>query len=265
MKNKKKCIFCKRSTPDVKLTKEHILPKWMKDKITNKKSFFYKGGYNATPFDSTIEYEVRQMDGLSPFDLTVSAVCNECNNGWMSIDLEEPLQPLLIDLSNGVSREITSNEASLLVRWAIKTAIIKALTEKGYFAIPDAHITSIFCGEIPKYVNVWIGCYPNEVWFTSRFQRAMTVQGERTYIASFRINSLFIHVIGSENEEMDNYYDKEYFQKFESEIGTMVNITKLDRGERLTWPPNNLIKISAHELSGTIGYLFYELPLLCQS
>lgn len=265
MENKKKCIFCKRSPPEVRLTREHLLPKWMKKKITNKKTFFYKGGYSTSPTNLPLKYEVRQMNGLSPFDLTVSAVCNECNNGWMSIDLEEPIQPLLIDICGGVSRHITSSEASLLARWALKTSIVKALTEKGYFAIPDNHVASVFCGKMPEHVNVWIGCYPDEIGFVSRFQRVMSSQGHRTYIASFQINSLFIHVIGSENEKMDSYYDKEYFSMVEREIGAMINITKLDDGERLVWPPNNLIKITAHELSGIIGHLFYGLPLLVEA
>lgn len=261
MKITKTCIFCKKSPPDVTMTKEHLFPKWMKEKIPYEKSIIFSGNYREDIFSPGNKYELREMDGLSPFDMAVAAVCNQCNNGWMSCELEEPIQSILIDLTHGFTRELTNDDIKLLIRWSIKTAIIRAKIEKGLFGIPEEHIRSVFENRPLESVNVWIGCYPPDTECFTRFQRVVDENGYKAYTASFRINSLFIQIIGCEDYSLEDIYDKSFFTQREDSIGFMVNITALEKHQKIAWPLKEKIRINHHLLSGLIGHTYFNLPL----
>jgi hypothetical protein len=69
------------------------------------------------------------------------AVCGRCNNGWMS-RLESTAKPLILDLAGGRKRavDLTNEEATVVAKWALKTAYALHTSSNWRRVVPDSHI-----------------------------------------------------------------------------------------------------------------------------
>jgi hypothetical protein len=114
------CIFCgvllkpsRREKPDSR-TDEHVYARWYRDNVVNQKiKMFTSDGTTAT---------MHRQPSLEAF--VNSAVCRECNSGWMST-LETQVDPIFEKLTNGTDISVlTPEEVETLARWAGKTAIV---------------------------------------------------------------------------------------------------------------------------------------------
>ena len=90
--------------------------------------------------------------------LVEGRVCGACNNGWMS-RLEESAKPTLIELienRRGVW-EIGDQEASIVAKWAVKTAYVLANVSKGNKPVQPEHIACLNgdTGLVPNAVGVF--------------------------------------------------------------------------------------------------------------
>jgi hypothetical protein len=107
------CFFCMR---DAKLTREHVIPRWLRGPLAD------------TPrWESAMWYRTEfSMDSSPPLrkrltDQVLRRVCGTCNSGWMS-DLEVEVRPLLEPLIAGEVLVVSGSDQELLRRWALKTA-----------------------------------------------------------------------------------------------------------------------------------------------
>jgi hypothetical protein len=122
----KHCRGCGKSTKIVGLSSEDIVPKWLQphlhiDNIQLKQTVVTESGPRL----------LRQLP-LERFRYK-GAVCETCNNGWMS-DLEKEAKPILLPLVEG-SRHVSSlGEAERLsiARWAFKTAFMILGAQSSY-------------------------------------------------------------------------------------------------------------------------------------
>ncbi|VEA73392.1 Uncharacterised protein [Serratia rubidaea] len=256
----KSCFFCKRSSPEIKLTKEHILPKWMERKIKHEKEIYFLGNHRERPLGKLEDETVRNMSGLGPFSLTVSDVCGDCNNGWLST-LESEAKPILDYLINGRNYSLTRKDTCIISRWAIKTSMVRSLTDKGINTIPPSHIEAIVNGLIPDNTMVYIGCYTNKNRYFTRHQRFMSADNDRIYITTLCINSLFIQVIGAETDKLHNTYDHNYLESLEISHGKIHPLHPLKHGG-IKWPFKEKLKTGPNETSGLIGNKYFNAPLL---
>lgn len=143
----KKCVFCGNSSEKSRLTKEHILPKWLK-KIVPQDKWHWFISSNGT--DSPNQ---RLVNGQTIFDATISAVCEQCNNGWMSSKLEEPASQLLPALIRGDEISLDNSQKYLISLWATKTAFIRVLLDNDN-ALPESYYRDVSELKIPYSINV---------------------------------------------------------------------------------------------------------------
>ncbi|EML9404735.1 TPA: hypothetical protein ACNVSR_005067 [Klebsiella pneumoniae] len=200
----KKCVFCGNNSDINKLTKEHVLPKWLKKIIHQEKWHWYISSYGM---DAPKQ---RLIKGQTIFDSTISAVCEQCNNGWMSSKLEEPVSKLLPDLIKGNETVLNKAQKYLISLWAVKTAFIRVLLD-GENVLPESYYRDVSELKIPYGINV-ILCSKvlgsSEV--RNRALRAKDNFGGHVFIFGMEIGSLLLIVssfstlasAGTQNQEI---------------------------------------------------------------
>lgn len=201
-KMNKQCIFCgNKSSHEIKITAEHVLPKWMKKEIPSTKDGKYTSYYSD---DNEVKQRNFEKKGQTAFDQTVNRICNECNNGWMS-KLENEVKESLFGLIVGQPAPLFDEELHNLALWGVKTAIVRALVDAGDSLIPDSHYLSSKKGIIPKNIIVYIGNYKSEAMgLASRFAKGYTNDKSKFYFCSFFIYHLYTHVVYIEDDELFN-------------------------------------------------------------
>ncbi|WP_454795512.1 hypothetical protein [Klebsiella quasipneumoniae] len=143
----RKCVFCGINSDKNRLTKEHVLPKWLKKIVPQDKwHWFISSNSTDTP-------KQRIVNGLTIFDATISVVCEQCNNGGMSSQLEEPASKLLPALIKGNEIHLDNDQKYLISLWATKTAFIRVLLD-GDNVLPESYYRDIRKLKIPNSINV---------------------------------------------------------------------------------------------------------------
>src|SRR4051812_46683479 len=100
------CIFCGGGP----LTLEHVWPAWL------------IALFPALP--STITFRGRERQATTSDELTVRAVCEKCNGGWMS-DLEQQAKPLLMELLEERPYSfMPPGMQDVISAWAVKTVMV---------------------------------------------------------------------------------------------------------------------------------------------
>lgn len=139
--------MCERSAPEVRLSREHVLPRSLRDTVDYSDGHTFTGG--TGPTIARFEYsDYRRPTGLT--DVTVRTVCTDCNNGWMSA-LEVQANPILRRLIDGAD-SVTATEADTVRLWAAKTgAVTQMAAARGDDEPPVAadDRASIRRGEVP--------------------------------------------------------------------------------------------------------------------
>lgn len=122
---RRKCIFCERQPPDIKITGEHIFSDWLRELFPRDDKTTHTQGVITWPLAGPPD--VPPSIKLSPKlghsgSRKVSAVCDRCNERWMS-NLEEAAKPILIQMITGRGGEISPSMQRTLATWAAKTAM----------------------------------------------------------------------------------------------------------------------------------------------
>lgn len=120
------CIFCQRTRPLVKITKEHLFSRWVDDILTPE----------LLGPDRSFERTVGDADGVRqarswPVEIiavieapVVCGSCDDgCNEGWMSgLDgqVKQIIQPMML----GESAVITPQEQLVIATWAAMKAMV---------------------------------------------------------------------------------------------------------------------------------------------
>jgi len=119
------CFFCAR---DAKLTREHVIPRWLRKPLGDTPRWEMDMWYRT-------ELEMEKSPPLwrRRTDQILRRVCGDCNSGWMS-NLEVEVRPLLEPLIAGEVLVVSSSDQDLLRRWALKTAAVLGPLQRA----PDA-------------------------------------------------------------------------------------------------------------------------------
>ncbi|WP_323210762.1 hypothetical protein [Vibrio parahaemolyticus] len=138
MSKNKVCIFCNRTYPEVKMSKEHIIRKKFRkllglggiahhweQKIVNQ----------STGSIEPLEKRIPQ----SPYETTLNKVCKECNESWLN-DIENNVEHLLVSLAlNNQEIRGTIEDSKSLALWSYKTSVIKAKADTIFNPIPESY------------------------------------------------------------------------------------------------------------------------------
>jgi hypothetical protein len=104
----RECIFCGGTPVEV----EDAWPLWLR------RRFETPAEVRAT---RTGEKPITFL--TDKIELRLKAVCEKCNQGWMS-DLEQRAEPILSPMINGVSTGLDRTTQQIVATWAVKTAMV---------------------------------------------------------------------------------------------------------------------------------------------
>lgn len=115
----RKCIYCGNS----KVTKEHIISKWINKAFPSKKEFHYldpwkKDRENANRY---IFKPTKTKQGHLG-TLKIEYVCSQCNNGWMS-EIVNNSKQLIINLIKDKNQEFSIEQLAFLSSWIVLSAL----------------------------------------------------------------------------------------------------------------------------------------------
>lgn len=233
------CVFCGKSSEQVQITKEHILPKWMKKAFPHAKRYLYSSDYAGK---NSVKREVK---GQTSFDMVISRVCQHCNNGWMSQQLEAPLKDTLSKMILGEQIRIDVNKINLLCVWAFKTAIVRALIDNGRTFIPQEYYAKAAKLQIPNGCSIYLadrGCQ-NDFYYTRH--TTLGPENKPGFICALEIRSLVLFVLCSEfqetraflNDECERINNTRYIKKIWPPLPSSVIASPIPRS--ITWPLDN--------------------------
>jgi hypothetical protein len=124
-----RCVGC--DEPLIAASREHILPDWLAKEvfIPNAQLKQYRRDEDSQKED------LLRAHGLNNF--VVKNVCENCNNGWMSL-LENNAKPFILELMNeGETLKDFAHDGKLaLSRWAVKTAFMIASAQQNQISLP---------------------------------------------------------------------------------------------------------------------------------
>jgi hypothetical protein len=109
----KKCAFCTRSAD----SDEHIFSTWMLKLLPPNQRYLLHE--RIVSQDEYIRYPKKNIK------ITANAVCTQCNNGWMSEEIETPLKSVLKDaFFDEIPQFFTLPELALISAFAFKTLVM---------------------------------------------------------------------------------------------------------------------------------------------
>ena len=186
----RQCLFC-CNDPN---SKEHAWPNWILRMRKDKNWGPIRRTVGGLPVKVTASAEVK-----------IEAVCQPCNNGWMS-RLETENKSLIGSLLNDLSIPLDTSQQTSLVRWTLKTAmVLDAVTkERNRFytksECENLHVNSL----IPDRTTIWVGRYfrsslsldGTEVWIDlPRIPKVAKVCVTTILVGHLAIQSVTTHVL----------------------------------------------------------------------
>jgi hypothetical protein len=137
-----------------RLTKEHVLGKWIKDVFPEGPS---GGAYSRLGWVGDNERsEIRYDTEL--FEQEVRAVCSECNNGWMST-MEASVQGFLSPMVHHWEQtRLTRHDQRHLAAWTLKTLLVSQYMQPAKRFIPDSVYADFYKTKEPGNNHmIWLG------------------------------------------------------------------------------------------------------------
>jgi hypothetical protein len=120
------CIFCERSKPLVKITKEHLFSRWVDDVLTPELLGPDRSYERTTAAkDGVVRTRTWPAEVVAAIEMAV--VCggrpDGCNNGWMS-GLDGLVRQLLVPMMLGNRRTLTAEEQATIAAWAAMKSMV---------------------------------------------------------------------------------------------------------------------------------------------
>jgi hypothetical protein len=158
-----KCLFCDRRRPEVEMSHEHGVPKWIRRIPSVKKNIVLAKGAKyrdipitqLDPSTQSVRTTVVQTKtkALHVTQMTLD-VCKECNTGWMA-RLEEKIKDMLTPAIEGHNVKLTRAQAALVSLWAAKTAAVAELDVPQMAVIDRTQRELIFGQQMPRGFAVY--------------------------------------------------------------------------------------------------------------
>lgn len=150
------CAWC-GSTP---LSREHLVPFWLGEILAD--AFGTDEGYDfAFEFIGTDGNRTARSHPQRRPEVVVKAVCEDCNNGWMS-KLEVEVRPFLEPMVRGEQVRLTVGDQVTLARWAAKVAVLLDHYEGGAVVLGEDDLIQIHReGSAPPSYHIRLAFRPD--------------------------------------------------------------------------------------------------------
>jgi hypothetical protein len=201
----RKCAFCMKAPPEVKISRSHVIKKEFIQHLTPvlKDSFTT---FDAVVIDSVTRETKRKnwrAKALSIYDVAVKDVCLVCNKGWILEDVEKPIFDVLLAVALGRPVCVPRDSARRMALWASVTALQRALTEQGERTIPADHYRWIMERLEPPpltYVAIARSSRTSHAQRLYRFGEMRDDEIIYGYQATFLMGELAVFVVGFAGE-----------------------------------------------------------------
>jgi hypothetical protein len=123
---RRRCIFCERQPPDVKISREHIFGDWLGEIFPRDATTTHTHGVIDWPVTGPAEVPPTvTIGGGQGHSGTkkVKVVCATCNETWLSAKIEAAAKPVLTSLIAGRPGELSVAMQRTLATWAAKTVM----------------------------------------------------------------------------------------------------------------------------------------------
>jgi hypothetical protein len=92
-------------------------------------------------------------------EITVKAICQECNSRWLNDEVEQPVQQFLIPMLHGRPTYLHADQQRLLALWTAKTAMLADLLRPNDRLIPDETFGALHQARTAPLASqhVWVG------------------------------------------------------------------------------------------------------------
>jgi len=136
-----RCVFCQRSEPEVQMTDEDVISKWFDKALTPE--ILGPGRSAKRTYINKFDGSTRNKRWPSPQKLSVvkiKAVCQACNNGWMS-RLDARAKSILSPAISGRGITIDPEQQIALATWiTMKSMVLESGPAWGVEAVPSFSI-----------------------------------------------------------------------------------------------------------------------------
>jgi hypothetical protein len=136
------CLFCRRSPPEIKMSKEHIWSDWLPEILPRQHS--RSEGY-TTNVGKGATYTIHQGDVGTK---KVRVVCTDCNNGWMS-QIVTAAKPYAMALISGQNIYLDQNGQRAMANWIGLSALMANQITKSRHKLPKEDIDYYYQNHLP--------------------------------------------------------------------------------------------------------------------
>jgi len=197
------CIFCDQTAR----SKEHFWPVWMHKELppSEPDAKHDRPHYSYHPSTGPITKGVVGRPG-GVEKLSIRAVCNECNNGWMN-QVEERARPHLTKMLKGEAVELSMEDQKNVAQWiALKSIVSEHSNPETAVTPKNDRVAFRETGTIPDYFNIYattqvtgshIGLLRNSHGFAlspDGPQPPFVETTQNIQTISFIFGSIFVHV-----------------------------------------------------------------------
>ena len=162
-----------------------------------------------TNLDGTFGH-TRQYDVPDAYNHTVNRVCKNCNEGWMNLDVEIPVEGTLFALIRGERPVLDSNARQLLARWVYKTALVRALVEPREIPIvTQALYNDFYAVRLPSSrAAIFFAWTDYSGWPYSKFRGAITIENStdlrhQIWVISIIVGCAAFFILFDDHEKSD--------------------------------------------------------------
>lgn len=239
----RRCVWCGRSAPQIKLTGEHVLRHWYQEHMGQPGSATAQAeGWFE---ESTGQWRSRQraMD-VNPWNVTVREVCSDCNTFVLNDRLEVPVQNVLLKMMRAEAVQLGPRDLELVATWAAKTAMMRSLQDAGTRAIPETHFRHLRDELLPPpFTLIWAAAAraPAPVW--TRHVRFNIQPGPsadiyaRCHSTTLALGELMLLVVGA-----DSQLGYDFLQDAARALaGRAVKQLWPSPPKKLRWPPTAVL------------------------
>lgn len=201
----RKCIFYGKEGD---LSKEHLWPDWIGKVFPKHKRQKHSRGAQTFINKKVLRDDVNERSG-AVITLKNRVVCQDCNNGWMSV-VESETKSILLKMINGPKCKLSQAELEKLSFWItlkIVTAEHADKKEKLLVTPFEERHAMMVERKIPPHFNIYVGGHStgqNSAWLRHSWTMAFSPEGPIPALAgrernsqaiSFIIGPIFIYVL----------------------------------------------------------------------
>jgi hypothetical protein len=241
-KPRRVCIFCGGGP----LTHEHIWPAWMLPYLP-KLGVVNHETLSETIFPKHSMIDIKKRSG-EPQSGQLRIVCQECNNGWMSV-LQSEAKPILLPLIQGESLVLHRKAQSTLSAWnSMFVMVAEFMIDRSGTTIGVLEADRRWLkenGAAPKNWKIWIGKYVRQKWKGYWVHNTVPILGEddvprrtdlgvdlpNTQSTTAVLGQLYVHALSS---AVRSVVRKQSMVR--EDLGVLPLIWPIKRSP-LSWPP----------------------------